>query len=160
MLVLPAVSLAHKYKMLFHTIWPIVLPLVNEVHHPTQSALFHLYFAVLRLVSDTLSVIVTALFLHVVLLLFALTDGWVVSLIVDIVLDTVLALPAVSVASHAETYDVTVHCPDGVTVHLYTVLLTAVKLLMLALVTLTSQPVKFVVASLKVQVTMKLAPEK
>jgi len=35
-----------------------------------------------------------------------------------------------------------------------------VKLLMLALVTLTSQPVKFAVASLKVQVTMKLAPEK
>ena len=87
----------------------MVLPLVNEVHHPTQSALFHLYFAVLRYVSDTLKVIVTALFLHVVLLLFALTDGWVVSLIVDIVLDTVLALPAVSVATHADTYDVTVH---------------------------------------------------
>ena len=87
----------------------MVLPLVNEVHHPIQSELIHLYFAVLRYVSDTLSVIVTALFLHVVLLLFALTDGWVVSLIVDIVLDMVLALPAVSVATHADTYDVTVH---------------------------------------------------
>jgi len=108
-LVLPAVSLAHKYKMLFHTIWPIVLPLVNEVHHTTQSALFHLYLAVLRYVSDTLKVIVTALFLHVVLLLFALTDGWVVSLIVLIVLETLFPLPAASVATHADTYDVTVH---------------------------------------------------
>ena len=79
MLVLPAESLAHRYKMLFHTIWSIVLPLVNEVHNHTQSALFHLYLAVLRLVSDTLSVIVTALFLHVVLSLFALTTGSVVS---------------------------------------------------------------------------------
>ena len=87
----------------------MVLPLVNEVHHPIQSELFHLYFAVLRLVSDTLSVIVTALFLHDEVLLFALTDGKVVSLIVDIVLDMVLALPAVSVATHADTYDVTVH---------------------------------------------------
>jgi len=114
------------------------------------------------LVSLALNVnVVHALVVYVAQALILIVHvGKVVSLIVDIVLDTVLALPAVSVASHAETYDVTVHCPDGVTVHLYTVLLTAVKLLMLALVTLTSQPVKFVVASLKVQVTMKLAPEK
>ena len=79
MLVLPAESLAHKYNTLSHTIWPVVFPLVNDVHHPTQSALFHLYLAVLRFVSDTLSVIVTALFLHVVLSLFALTTGSVVS---------------------------------------------------------------------------------
>ena len=114
------------------------------------------------LVSLALNVnVVHALVVYVAQALILIVHvGKVVSLIVDIVLDTVLALPAVSVASHAETYDVTVHCPDGVTVHLYTVLLTAVKLLMLALVTLTSQPVKFAVASLKVQVTMKLAPEK
>jgi len=114
------------------------------------------------LVSLALNVnVVHALVVYVAQALILIVHvGKVVSLIVDIVLDMVLALPAVSVASHAETYDVTVHCPDGVTVHLYTVLLTAVKLLMLALVTLTSQPVKFVVASLKVQVTMKLAPEK
>jgi len=114
------------------------------------------------LVSLALNVnVVHALVVYVAQALILIVHvGKVVSLIVDIVLDTVLALPAVSVASHAETYDVTVHCPDGVTVHLYTVLLTAVKLLMLALVTLTSQLVKFVVASLKVQVTMKLAPEK
>ena len=114
------------------------------------------------LVSLALNVnVVHALVVYVAQALILIVHvGKVVSLIVDIVLDTVLALPAVSVASHAETYDVTVHCPDGVTVHLYTVLLTAVKLLMLALVTLTSQPVKFVVAALKVQVMMKLAPEK
>ena len=114
------------------------------------------------LVSLALNVnVVHALVVYVAQALILIVHvGKVVSLIVDIVLDTVLALPAVSVASHAETYDVTVHCPDGVTVHLYTVLLTAVKPLMLALVTLTSQPVKFAVASLKVQVTMKLAPEK
>jgi len=114
------------------------------------------------LVSLALNVnVVHALVVYVAQALILIVHvGKVVSLIVDIVLDTVLALPAVSVASHAETYDVTVHWPDGVTVHLYTVELTGVKLLIVALVTLTSQPVKFVVASLKVQVTMKLAQEK
>ena len=76
------------------------------------------------------------------------------------VLDTVFVLPAVSVASHAETYDVTAVWLDGVTVHVYTVELTGVKLLIVALVTLTSQPVKLVVDSLNVQVTMKLVHEK
>ena len=83
MLVLPAASLAHRYNTLSHTIWPVVLPSVNDVHHPTQSALFHLYLAELRFSSDTLKVIVTALFLHVVLLLFALTDGCVSSKIIE-----------------------------------------------------------------------------
>ena len=45
------------------------------------------------------------------------------------------------------------------TVHVYTVELTGVKLLIVALVTLTSQPVKLVVDSLNVQVTMKLVHE-
>jgi len=63
------------------------------------------------LVSLALNVnVVHALVVYVAQALILIVHvGKVVSLIVDIVLDTVLALPAVSVASHAETYDVTVH---------------------------------------------------
>jgi len=79
------------------------VPLVKSVHHPTQSLLSHLYFAVPRLVSLTLKVIVAAAFLHVVLLLFALTLGTMLSYVVLIVLDTVFVFPCASLATHAAT---------------------------------------------------------
>lgn len=130
------------------------MPLVNPVHQPTQSLLSHLYFAVPRLVSLTLKVIVAAAFLQVVLLLFALTLGCILSYVVLIVLDIVFGLPGPSLATHAATYEVVAHCAVGVILQLYVVPAHA-KLLTVPLVTLTSPITKSLVLSLNVHVTTK-----
>ena len=102
--------------------------------------------------------IVTALFVCAAQPLIVIVHvGNTVSNIVLIVLDTVFGLFAASVATHADTDDVLVHCALGVTVHLYTVPLTAVNKLITQLLTLTSHHVKFVVVSLNVHVTIYVA---
>ena len=123
------------------------------VHHHTQSALFHLYFALLKFVSATLIVIVTAVFLQFTLLLSALNVGDTVSYIVVIVFDAVLLFHAESVATDHHTLTATAHCALGVIIILYTLVLTVMKLVTVQLVTLTSHVMKFDTASLNVQVT-------
>ena len=82
--------------------------------------------------------------------------GEILSNIVDIVLEAVLSVHNELDATQAATLVVTVHCEVGVTVHLYTVLLTGVNKLIVQLLTLTSHNVKLDVASLNVHVTTKL----
>ena len=74
------------------------------------------------------------------------------------VLDAVLVLPAVSVNLPAAIFVLTVHCALGITVHLYTVLLTTVNHVTVPFVAVISPTTKFAVASLAVHVTTKLAP--
>ena len=149
-------SLAHRYNVCDDSVVLLIwLPLEYAVPF-RQSELSRLYFATFKYESLPLKVIVISELYRLALLLVAATIGTTLSYVVLIVLDAVFPFHAVSVATDDNTCVLTVHCHDGVTVHLYTVLLTAVNALILQLVTVTSHHVNVVVASLNVHVTTKL----
>jgi hypothetical protein len=120
-------SVEHIYNILSHTICHVVAQFVNIVHHPKQSLLFHLYLDVHVFASVDVNVIVTALFLHVALLLFALTVGFTVSYIID-AFTCVLRFHGVSLYL---TYTVLFHCAVVHHAHAWLVIL---KLLLVAYV--------------------------
>ena len=82
--------------------------------------------------------------------------GGVISYVVDIGVAAVLGVDAALLATQAGTFIVTSHSPDGVTVHLYTLLaVTVVNKLIVQLFIFTPHDVNQYTSSLNVHVTIK-----
>ena len=74
-----AESVAHKYNTWDHSVLCVMTVELVKLVQAEQSGLFHLYLAVLKLVSETDNMIGISEFFHVVELLFAFNTGLVIS---------------------------------------------------------------------------------